>query len=775
MGYTREERAKYWNIVNREMKKNRETETPIIWATDNNGEIGRGKNEEKERKNIFAERERHRRKEIIGAHTRNKIIEKGNGKEFYECMKRNKLVEASTRYKCNQCNACKEGGKCHNTHTWTSLNGKSRRQIDYLAITGKQKNWIINIDKRQNASNTSTRQHKMITATIRRKYTKENKSSHRRKAHIDFDLNALRTEGESEKLRLTKEHFETAILKRYEEENEWERVNRIWKSTKKAIRKTIIKNFPKTEKEKKCNLSQEENLIVRKKIEEINEQKTKVEDIDTTTMTERESMRKKKSILAWKIWIQAKKEGLVDELRHSKHIDLTGNKTKTFNINKTIHYMQAKHTFNSKNECDRANRGKNTINEWKKIEGPQKKYDQNEIDENPANRNKNTNRINLNERTSPSTANAGMANVLHPNPHMKYDVKKNEFRKNINEYNVIEIANCIKIHTYENNFIEVSDKKDIEKRIMQIKKQNKEIAICLNKIKTLERDILKIRKIARERNIMQSINTFNENANSKNPKHTKKIWDFIKWVRKRKEDKYLENFTPLKKKNGELTRTLDENIMRWEEWTKEMFQVDDEAPKTFHYKKELWDKDLETIKNHIEKYEKNDTPEKRKAKMNRRKSTLKDAMKNDKKLEEFLSKPISKEEVRRAIKSLKNNKSFGNDRIPAEMYKENIEIMEDVIYEIIHTSIKQGKLIDDWAEGIITLLHKKNDKTDPNNYRPICLLNISYKILSIVICTRLNPIMNILTKETQTAYKNNRSTYDIISIVEKYTREYNCK
>ena len=97
MGYTREERAKYWNIVNREMKKNRETETPIIWATDNNGEIGRGKNEEKERKNIFAERERHRRKEIIGAHTRNKIIEKGNGKEFYECMKRNKLVEASTR------------------------------------------------------------------------------------------------------------------------------------------------------------------------------------------------------------------------------------------------------------------------------------------------------------------------------------------------------------------------------------------------------------------------------------------------------------------------------------------------------------------------------------------------------------------------------------------------------------------------------------------------------------------------------------------------------
>ena len=79
---------------------------------------------------------------------------------------------------------------------------------------------------------------------------------------------------------------------------------------------------------------------------------------------------------------------------------------------------------------------------------------------------------------------------------------------------------------------------------MQIKKQNKEIAICLNKIKTLEKDISKIRKMARERNIMQSINTFNQNANSVNPKHTKKIWGFLKWIRKRKENKQLENFTP---------------------------------------------------------------------------------------------------------------------------------------------------------------------------------------------------------------------------------------
>ena len=74
-------------------------------------------------------------------------------------MKKNKSAEITTKRGCRACNGCKEEKKCNNTHTWTSPNGKVRRQIDFLAITSKQKNWIINMDKKQNASNTSTRQH----------------------------------------------------------------------------------------------------------------------------------------------------------------------------------------------------------------------------------------------------------------------------------------------------------------------------------------------------------------------------------------------------------------------------------------------------------------------------------------------------------------------------------------------------------------------------------------------------------------------------------------
>lgn len=50
------------------------------------------------------------------------------------------------------------------------------------------------------------------------------------------------------------------------------------------------------------------------------------------------------------------------------------------------------------------------------------------------------------------------------------------------------------------------------------------------------------------------------------------------------------------------------------------------------------------------------------------------------------------------------------------------------------------------------MLHKKDDRLDPSNYRPINLLNGIYKILQKCIKTRLEKVLLSHISETQYAY-----------------------
>ena len=896
-GYNEEEKKKYWKTICTEMKKNRKlnevnneqrinNRIPMIWMTDNNGEIGRGPKEEKIKKCSHAELLRLKKNQIIGKHTRRKNIEPGNGREFFECMKLNNMIEITTQKCCNKCK--KENGICKKTATWYHPNGRNNRQIDYIAITEKQKNWIMNVDKTNYASNTSSRQHRMIIAELSRTRGKPINQNKRRAEHIDFDLNAMRSNNDVNKIKLNDQYVKDKILKKYENESTNERIKRIWTSTKKYIRKQIKDNFPKKPKKKVIELNKKEEEIIKTNNEKMNKLKNELESHDEKTERERKNLLLKKAFIGLIAWQRAKKEGVIEEQWNSKHYDLTDDKkVKIKNINKYMYKIPIKYLHNNKKlsklnpsgtqsngsrlqKCgaDRCGWGKisetplpprvanNASSSFEPCipgrgNGERSKTTAGGVatphrhtypfePRNPGKGDEERSKITVGEVATPhlqaypseTPLPPGMANnasspfepqipgrgneerskitvggVATPRPHnlihlklhsagggeqrftpkpeihedteencsawtrTKFCTTKGTYKTNINKYNVIDIVNKHRITFTGDQIIEIEEKNDIRKRIEEIKEANKIYASKMNEIKEIERKNNKIRKIAKHRNIMTKIENFNTDFNNKDPKHTKKIWDFLKCIKKSKENKKTQNFNPIKKKNGELTRTIDENIDRWEQWVKEMFFSEDTTPKTHYYNNEIWRKNEDEIKKNIEINNINDTVQTRKAKNKRNNSELKKILDNNATLNEQLNSEITKEEIRRAIRTLKNNKSFGSDRIPAEIYKENREIMTEVIHEVITGTIKNGDLLNDWTDGIITLLHKKNDKTDTNNYRPICLLNISYKILSIIICQRINPIMNILTRETQTAYKNNRSTLDIISIIDKFTKD----
>ena len=73
------------------------------------------------------------------------------------------------------------------------------------------------------------------------------------------------------------------------------------------------------------------------------------------------------------------------------------------------------------------------------------------------------------------------------------------------------------------------------------------------------------------------------------------------------------------------------------------------------------------------------------------------------------------------IKNLKDNKSPGFDRISNEMIKCTNCLGVTLLTKLFNIVLCSGTFPLDWNYGLIKLIHKGNNRDDPNNYRGITL------------------------------------------------------
>ena len=86
------------------------------------------------------------------------------------------------------------------------------------------------------------------------------------------------------------------------------------------------------------------------------------------------------------------------------------------------------------------------------------------------------------------------------------------------------------------------------------------------------------------------------------------------------------------------------------------------------------------------------------------------------------------DEIRNSIRELKNNKSAGQDHIPAEFVKICSEDLADVITLTFNYMIEQREFPGPWALGQRTPVFKNGCKSNADNYRGITILSIFAKI-----------------------------------------------
>lgn len=86
--------------------------------------------------------------------------------------------------------------------------------------------------------------------------------------------------------------------------------------------------------------------------------------------------------------------------------------------------------------------------------------------------------------------------------------------------------------------------------------------------------------------------------------------------------------------------------------------------------------------------------------------------------------PPTREEIRTAIKQLRNGKAAGPDSIPAEALKSDIETTVGMLYPLFKKIWEEEQTPADWKEGYLIKIPKKGDINNCTNYRGITLLSV---------------------------------------------------
>ena len=120
--------------------------------------------------------------------------------------------------------------------------------------------------------------------------------------------------------------------------------------------------------------------------------------------------------------------------------------------------------------------------------------------------------------------------------------------------------------------------------------------------------------------------------------------------------------------------------------------------------------------------------------------------------------------LERIIRSIKEA-SPGYDEIPISVFRENFQMMSEVMVRICNLSLQQGIFPNSLKRAKVIPIFKSDERSCPKNYRPISILCSFAKILEKVVYTQLEQyfICNNLFTRHQFGFRRGMSTDNAIN------------
>jgi hypothetical protein len=122
---------------------------------------------------------------------------------------------------------------------------------------------------------------------------------------------------------------------------------------------------------------------------------------------------------------------------------------------------------------------------------------------------------------------------------------------------------------------------------------------------------------------------------------------------------------------------------------------------------------------------------------------------------------------------MEHNKTPGSDDFLAEFYQIFWGTIKADLLDMF-SSLHAGQLFR-LNFGEIILLPKVNETERIQQYRPICLLNVSFKIFTKVATIRLNTVADHVVRPSQTTFMQGRNILDGVVILHETVHELHSK
>ena len=119
---------------------------------------------------------------------------------------------------------------------------------------------------------------------------------------------------------------------------------------------------------------------------------------------------------------------------------------------------------------------------------------------------------------------------------------------------------------------------------------------------------------------------------------------------------------------------------------------------------------------------------------------------------------------------LNTKKALPKESVPAKIFKESSDIFSEILQRTFNEDLANMKCPEELTLGDISSLHKKDDKFNKRNYRPITILPSASKIYERIMESQITPFANNFLAPVLCGFRRNFNTqHTLLRLIE------NCK